>query len=461
MNILYPSFVENIKKNRLVEDHDTIILGFSGGKDSVTLFYLLQELKKEIDFHLAAAYFNHKLRSDAAKEQQWVIDFCQSHDLELVVGSKNVIQFKKKHKLNLEQAASLSRYGFFKQVSSRYKNAKVATAHTRSDLTETFFIKLFRGSGLQGLSTIYSKKENTIIRPLLLFDQEEILAFLKRNNITYYQDYTNEQDEFLRNRIRLHVVPEIKKIEPNIHQHIFNTVSIIQEEYDYFSELAKKILAEHLILDKVLPAKILDNYHLALQRHIIREYIRLLKGNLLNIDFVHIEAVRTRHSEVRGVAIPGIELTFHKGFIFPSGFSISEYSYQMTSPGSLPIKETGKTVIVEKADSFHKPGNNESIIIPFSLVKFPLAVRNPLSSDKYIKINTTVKQKVFEMTRASGIPSELRNVCPVILNGDGEIIWVVGSPVSEAFKVKNVRATEFLKISTWDPMFARIGGQIF
>ena len=266
MNILYPSFVENIKKNHLVEEHDTIILGFSGGKDSVTLFYLLQELKKEIDFHLAAAYFNHKLRSDAAREQQWIKDFCQSRNLELVIGSKNVIQFKNKHKLNLEHAASLSRYSFFKKVSSQYNNAKVATAHTKSDLTETFFIKLFRGSGLQGLSTIYSKKENTIIRPLLLFDQEEILAFLKRNNIPFYRDYTNEQDEFLRNRIRHHVVPEVKKIEPNIHRHIFKTVSIIQEEYDYFSELAKKILAGHLILDRVLPANILENYHLALQR---------------------------------------------------------------------------------------------------------------------------------------------------------------------------------------------------
>ena len=81
MNILYPLFLENIKKNHLVEEHDSIILGFSGGKDSVTLFHLLQELKKEIDFHLAAAYFNHILRSEAAKEQQWVQNFCQPRNL--------------------------------------------------------------------------------------------------------------------------------------------------------------------------------------------------------------------------------------------------------------------------------------------------------------------------------------------------------------------------------------------
>lgn len=447
MNILYSPFFDNIKKNHLVQERDTIILGFSGGKDSVSLFYLLQELKKDINFHLVAAYFNHKLRTDAAREQQWVQDFCNSRELELVIGSKSVIRFKKKHKLNLEHAASLSRYSFFRRVSSRYKNSKVATAHTKSDLTETFFIKLFRGSGLQGLSTIYSKKENIIIRPLLIFDQEEILAFLERNKISFYQDYTNQQDEFLRNRIRLHVVPGIKRIEPRINQHIFKTVSIIQEEYNYFSELAGKILSGNLILDKVLPANILLSYHLALQRHIIREYLRLLKGNLLNIDFEHIEAIRSLNSRTGGLAVPGIELTFHKGFIFPNDFFIPDYNYKMASPGLIKFKEIRKTVIVEKVDSFQKPVDNESIVIPLSLVKFPLFIRNPVKQDKYIKINTIVKQKVFEMVRASGIPSELRNLCPVVLNGDNEIIWVSGSPVAEAFKVRDAKAKEFLKLT--------------
>lgn len=446
MKILYPLFLENITKHLLIENHDTVILGFSGGKDSVTLFYLLEELKKDIDFHLLAAYFNHKLRTDAAKEQQWVRDFCRSRQVELVIGSKDVIAFKNKQKLNLEHAASISRYTFFKQVSARYKNAKVATAHTKSDLTETFFIKLFRGSGLQGLSTIYSKKENTIIRPLLLFDQEEILSFLERNKLPFYQDYTNEQDEFLRNRIRHRVIPGIREIEPYIHRHIFKTVSIIQEEYDYFSQLAKGILVDCLILDKVLPAKILTDYHLAVQRHIVREYVRLLKGNLLNIDFEHIEAVRTLHSKTGGLAIPGIQLTFHKGFIFPREFSVPGYDCRVASTGTIEIKEIGRTITVEKAGSFQKPENNNTIIIPFNAVKFPLILRNPKREDKYVKMNTSVKQKVFEMIRASGFPSELRSLCPVLLNGDAEIIWVAGSPVAHAFKVKGKKKEELLTI---------------
>jgi len=437
MKILYPLFLESIKKNHLIQDHDTIILGFSGGKDSVTLSYLLEKLKKDIDFHFIAAYFNHKIRTDSNKEEEWIKNFCRARGIELVIGTKNVIEFKVKEKLNLEHAASLSRYRFFQEVSSKYKNAKVATAHTRSDLTETFFIKLFRGSGLQGLSTIYSKKENTIIRPLLLFTQEEILSFLQRNKIEFYMDYTNQQDEFLRNKIRHHLVPEIVKMEPDIHKHIFRTVSIIQDEYNYFSETAKAILDQHLILGKILPSHILNEYHLAIQRHITREYIRLLKGNLLNISYDHIEAVRTQNWEKRGLAIPGIQLKFHKGFIFPADLSIPNYNYQMTAPAVLEIKEIGKRLIMEETKTYQKPENNDNIIIPANMVKYPLAVRNPIIGDKYIKINTTIKQKVFEMIRASGIPSELRNLCPVVLNGDGQIIWTVGSPVADSFKVKN------------------------
>lgn len=460
MNKLYPTFYQHVLHYQLIEPGNTIILGFSGGKDSVTLLCLLQQLQKDLDFHLVAAYFNHRLRTDQGKEEQWVRDFCASRQVELVVGSKNILAFKEKNKLNLEHAASISRYHFFQKVSAQFPQARVATAHTQSDLTETFLIKLLRGSGLQGLSTIYHKKENTIIRPLLWFDEKEILAFLERNEIKFYQDYTNQEDQFLRNRIRHHIVPPIQAIEPGIHDKIFKTVHIIQAEYDYFSSLAETLLEKHLVLGKILPATILSLYHPAIQRHIIREYVRRLKGNLLNIDFEHIEAIRTRYQDLGGLAIPGVELTFHKGFIYPHAFSIPAYQYgipgpfdthqpgkqtRKTRPGIL-IEEIGQYLIIETIKTFKKPRDNHSIIVPFTLLHFPLCIRAAQKKDKYMKINTSIYQDVFEMIRASGIPADLRNLCPVLLNGDGQIIWVKGSPVANNFKVTGPAEKNLVKI---------------
>ncbi len=446
MKTLFIPFRENVINHNLIQPNDTIIIGFSGGKDSVTLFFLLKELQKEIDFIIIVAYFNHRLRTDAQFEEEWVINFCENQNVQLITGTKNVIRFKNQNKLNLEHAASLSRYSFFKEISSHFPKSKIATAHTRSDLTETFFIKLFRGSGLQGLSTIYSKKENMIIRPLLIFDEEDIYAFLERNCITFYTDYTNKTDEFLRNRIRHHLIPQIHRIEPHIHDHIFKTVSIIQDEYDYFSRTATQILEQNLILGKILPPAILENYHPAIQRHIIREYIRKLKGNLLNIDFEHIEKIRTDYNCTQGVSIPQLQLSFHKGYIFPHPTTIPNYSYTITTQSKqLPIQEITRTLVIEKSTHFNKPSNNNEIYIPITKLIFPLTLRSPKQSDKYIKINTTINQKVIEMIRAAGIPSEIRGLNPVLVNGDGEIIWVLGAPISQKFKVDIPENSEFLK----------------
>ena len=157
MKLLFPEFKKNIEAHGLVRPGDTVILGFSGGKDSVTLTLLLQELQKHISFRLVAAYFNHRLRADAREEENWVREFCAARNIELEIGSRDLRRFKEENRLNLEHAASLSRYDFFASLAQRFPGARVATAHSRSDLGETFFIKLFRGSGLQGLSAIFAR----------------------------------------------------------------------------------------------------------------------------------------------------------------------------------------------------------------------------------------------------------------------------------------------------------------
>lgn len=447
MNYLYPPFLKNVKDFKLVERENTIIAAFSGGKDSVTLLLLLKELQKDIDFKLIAAYFNHHIRQDSREEERWVKDFCSSLQVELKVGSGDVTTYKEQRRINLENAASIMRTRFLEETAAACKNARIATAHTKSDLVETFFIKLLRGSGSRGLSAIYSRVGETIIRPLLIFSQKEILSFLERKEMSYYLDPSNEENVFLRNKIRHILIPEMEKIEPDLENRIFKTVAMIQDEYRYFKELADAVLRENLILGKILPVKILTGQSIAVQRHILREYIRLLKGDLLAVDFEHVENILAAASKTKGITVPGLELKFHKNYIYPGSLSIPTYNYTVNVPGILAIEEIGKKVIIEKTNSYAKPGNHLEIIIPYSSVKFPLTVRSPVKTDKYTKLNSLFAQDVFEMIREAGFPAAARNLCPLVQNSDGRIIWVNGAAPAESFKVNDENEKPFLKIS--------------
>lgn len=424
-----------------------VFTAFSGGKDSVTLLYLLKEFRNEQPFQLTAAYFNHRIRKDAEREQLWVEDFCGKMGVKLVTGSADVPDFKKQHRLNLEHAASILRYRFLLNLAGNRDNVRVATAHSRSDQVETFFIKLIRGSGSRGLGAIHRKKGIHIIRPLLIFSEEEILAFLQRNGIDYYRDPSNLDDRFLRNRVRSALLPRIREIDAAAEGHIADTVAILQEEENYLSGQAVDFLSRHLILDRILPVPPLEDQHLALRRHILREYIRQLKGDLLGIELAHIDTLLQRMTDSRGVSLPGLDLKFHKGFIFPAALSVPSYRYELTSAADLFIKEINTRIRIEETGRFSRPADNFSITIPLNAVRFPLIIRNSRKSDRYVKINTGYSLKVDEMIRESGLPSELRPLRPLLTTADDRIIWVAGAPLADPFKIQPTTPPPFLKIS--------------
>lgn len=446
MNILFPEFKKNIQDHGLVRPGDTIILGFSGGKDSVTLALLLQELQKTLRFRLVAAYFNHRLRDDAREEEKWARDFCAARHIELEIGGRDVRRFREECHLNLEHAASLSRYNFFHALARRIPHSRVATAHSRSDLAETFFIKLFRGSGLQGLSAIYASKEKRIVRPLLVFSEAEILAFLERNGIEYYQDPTNLDHDFLRNRIRYRLMPQIEEIEPGIDERIFRTVLLIQDEFDYFQGRVGEIMEKHLQLGSILPATAFRDLHPALARHLAREYLRRVKGDLLGVGYEHIADFLASVESGRGLSLPGLNLKFAKGWIFPEKTRVGDYLLEIGGAGKWPVPEIGRALILKRTARFRKPADNFAIVVPKSRLRFPLRLRPARRGDKYRKIHSPYEQSVFEMIRSSGMPAPLRRLRPVLENGDGKIIWACGSPIAAFFAVAKTGRGPFVRI---------------
>lgn len=217
-----------IRRYDLIDPGDTVVCAVSGGADSVALLFGLYLLKEKLDIRLEAAHFNHRLRGEESyRDEQFVRDFCERYDIPLHVGSAQVTAGKK----GLEAAARDARYAFFAGL-----NGTVATAHTADDNAETVLMHLLRGTGLQGLGAI-APMRGKIIRPMLCVTRQDVLAFLEEYYLSYVTDSSNDSDQFLRNRIRHHVMPLLTAENPRLVENLSEMALRLRQDAQVLEEL--------------------------------------------------------------------------------------------------------------------------------------------------------------------------------------------------------------------------------
>ena len=222
--------LEFIRKYSMVQSGDTVICAVSGGADSMALLWAMYLLKDKLGIRLEAAHFNHHLRGEESdRDAAFVKDFCNARQIPVHMGEGSVQAGEK----GLEAAARNARYAFLQSLSG-----KIATAHTADDNAETLLIHLIRGTGFKGLGGIVPVREN-IIRPMLTVTRQEVLAFLAKENISYVTDSSNETDEFLRNRIRHHVMPLLKQENPSLSQNLSATALRLRQDEKALDALAE------------------------------------------------------------------------------------------------------------------------------------------------------------------------------------------------------------------------------
>ena len=210
-----------IREQKMVQPGDTVICAVSGGADSMALLWAMYQLKEILDIRLEAAHFNHHLRGEESqRDADFVVDFCKNHGIVCHAGEARVHTGKK----GLEAAARTARYAFLESLPG-----KIATAHTADDNAETVLIHLIRGTGLKGLGGIAPVREN-IIRPMLRITRQEVLDFLEKEHIGYVTDSSNETDDFLRNRIRHHVMPLLKGENPSVSENLSATAMRLRQD---------------------------------------------------------------------------------------------------------------------------------------------------------------------------------------------------------------------------------------
>ena len=218
---LFDRFYEYNQKYQLIQKEDRILLALSGGKDSVCLLFLLLELQQKFPFTLAAFHLDHMIRgAESKRDADFCAKLCKNMKLDIFLQRADVPAFCKKHKLGLEEGARRERYRILGEIAEANGFSKIATAHTASDQAETVLFRIIRGSGIRGAAGIPLRR-GRMIRPLLFFQEREVLQYLRNRHLEFIEDSSNFDINFSRNRIRKKILPEMQKINPAAEDSLF------------------------------------------------------------------------------------------------------------------------------------------------------------------------------------------------------------------------------------------------
>ncbi len=233
--------LSTIRQNDLLSQGSTVVVGVSGGADSVALLHILLSLKEELSFEtVVAVHVNHGLRGEESeRDSHFVADLCQQWNVPLRTFCVDVTAFAKEQKIGLEEAGRILRYRLFEDVCSSFQNAVIATAHTASDNAETVLLHLCRGSSIRGASGIPVKRDK-VIRPLINCTRKDVEEYCVLHHLPYVTDSTNLDATFSRNRVRLQVIPAMKEINPKAEEALCRFSDQAQELFEFIDDLSQK-----------------------------------------------------------------------------------------------------------------------------------------------------------------------------------------------------------------------------
>lgn len=294
--MLKKEVLETIKKHNLIEKRDKIVVGVSGGPDSICLINILNDLKEELGISLVVCHVNHMIREEAEEDEKFVKDYCKRKEIPFEAKKINIKEVANKRKNGTEEAGREERYKFFTETLKKYQANKIATAHTKGDNAETILMNLIRGTGSSGLKGIKPKRDNIYIKPLIEIEREKIEEYCKQNNLNPRHDKTNDENIYTRNKIRNILIPLLKKdYNPNIIETLTRLSNIITIENDYLDKKTEQEIEKILIKQEkeeiILNLKEFNKKHEAIRTRIILQTIKKLLGTADGISNIHIQDI--------------------------------------------------------------------------------------------------------------------------------------------------------------------------
>ncbi len=288
--------LKTIKKYNLINANDKIVLGVSGGPDSLFMLNILNNLKEELQIELVVAHVNHMIRAEADEEEQFVKDFCKKINVEFYSKRIEAEKYANNNKIGLEEAGRKIRYEFFEEVCKKTRSNKIAVAHNKNDKVETMIMHILRGSGISGLQGIQPQTNNKIIRPIIEIERKDIEKYCKEQKLEPRIDKSNFDNIYTRNKIRNVVIPYIKEeFNPNFIETMTRLSEVITEENAFLNKLTeteyKNTLIQKTEKEIALDLKKFNKLDNIIKKRIILYTVSILRGGSQGIEKVHVEDI--------------------------------------------------------------------------------------------------------------------------------------------------------------------------
>ncbi|WP_300356577.1 tRNA lysidine(34) synthetase TilS [Fusobacterium sp.] len=427
MNILEKA-IKKIKDKNLIEKNDRVVIGVSGGPDSIFLLEVLLNIKDEFNLSIFPVHINHLYRGkEAERDENFVREIGKKYNLEVFVKRKSMEKLAKEEKITLEEAGREIRYSFFDEVMEKTKSNKIALAHNLDDQIETFLFRLIRGTSLEGLEGINDTRDNKYVRPINEIYKKDIMNYLDENNIPYMTDSTNLENDYTRNSIRLDLIPFIEeRYNPRFKEKIKNML----EEVRKVNELLEPDYSKY-ISDNILKADELN-----------KEKSDYIKGKIINYYLTknNIETTRRKIENIIKILFSGgsKKIKLEKDCTLIKEYDkIFLVNSKMTKKVVKEVKmiipsecEFGEYIISAFREKKKRDNNYEFV----TCLKEgdELFIRARKEGDKILPIGMENYKKIKDIMINSKIPKEERDKIPVILLDD-EIVWVAGVRKSKKF----------------------------
>lgn len=431
--------LRTIDQYNMLENIHSVIVGVSGGADSMALLRFFEAYSKEHNLRIVAAHVNHCLRGEESeRDEAFVRTYCKENKIPLEVSKVDVNAAARRDGLGIEECARKIRYEFFEGLAARFEG-KIATAHTLSDTIETTLMNLARGTGPAGLCGIPPTRGN-IIRPLIHLKRAETQHYCELSGISYVTDSTNLLPEYTRNKVRLEVVPLLRQINPEFEDNAARTLELLRADEDYLSSMVKLLIEECTISPGVFNISKVKARPLPILSRVIRQIVfELVKTN---VSARHIELILsaikvgsgavTLPQKIR-VSVDGDRLTLRKEPL-QNGARTSDFECEFAE--GVTLTDTGEEFIIKLLDKAgfeaFLEANRLEFFYALDYEKIPLEakLRHRRAGDKFSQAGRGVTKSIKKLFNELKVPQGEREKILMLANGN-EILWVDGVDVSQ------------------------------